>query len=301
MRDKIAMMIIGAQKAGTTSLNNYLSQHPQIYTHFTLEFSLFNRDHYEKGFDYYFKNTVSDERKNNPHCFFLGKSVGLMYKPELLKKLKEENPNVKIVIVLRNPIERAFSAFLFCEKEGIEPYKNFDEAIFVNDISRFKEKKPFEQACDYIGRSSYLQHIKKVLEIFPRENVHFFLFEKMIKEMNASLNDMTQIIHLPTYTFDTSIQYNLGKLTRSKNIAKLFTPGKKSFLKNWLPIKQRTQIKQFLKNLNAKEKAGEKAVMNPETRKYLEGIFKNDIDELIQITQLPLLDYWKEFAVKIKE
>ncbi len=300
MKDKISLMIIGAQKAGTTSLNNYLSQHPKIYTHTTLEFSLFNRDHYAKGFDYYFNNTVTDKRKNDPHCYFLGKSVGLMYKPELLQKLKDENPNVKIILVLRNPVERAFSAFLFCEKEGIEPYKNFEDAIFINDISRFKGEKPFEQACDYIGRSSYLQHIKQVLDIFPRKNVHFFLFEKMIKEMNDTLNDMAGILHLPRYAFDTSIQYNQGKLTRSKNVAKLFTPGKKSFIKDWLPVKQRTRLKQFLKNLNTKEKSGTKAIMKPETRQYLEGIFKNEIAELIKITQLPLLEYWKEFTMEVE-
>ncbi|MBS1730632.1 MAG: sulfotransferase, partial [Bacteroidetes bacterium] len=100
MKDKIALMIIGAQKAGTTSLNNYLAQHPQIYTHFTLEFTLFNRDHYKNGFDYYFENSISDHRKNDPNCLFIAKSVGLLYKPELLQKLKEDNPNTQIIIVL---------------------------------------------------------------------------------------------------------------------------------------------------------------------------------------------------------
>ncbi len=295
MKDKIAMMVIGAQKAGTTSLNNYLSQHPQIYTHFTLEFSLFNRDHYEKGFDYYFDTTISDKRKNDPSCCFVAKSVGLMYKPELLKKLREENPNIQLIIVLRNPVERAYSAFLFCEKEGIEPYKEFEDAIFVNDISRFNGDKAFELACDYIGRSSYLQHIKNVLEIFPAQNVHFFLFEKMIKELNQSLNEMTSLIDLPAYAFDTSIQYNEGKLTRSKSVAKLLSPGKKNFVKSWLPAKQRTKIKQFLKKLNSKQKAGEKSMMKTETREYLQHLFKNDLPELEQLTKLPVRTYWNEF------
>lgn len=287
-------MIIGAQKAGTTSLNNYLCQHPYIYTHFTLEFSLFNRDHYKKGFDYYFKKTVSDKRKNDSACYFLGKSVGLMYKPDLLKKLKDENPEVKIVIVLRNPVERAFSAFLFCEKQGIEPYKNFDDAIFKNDISRFNGDKHFELDCDYVGRSSYLQHIKNVLEIFPKENVHFFLFEKMIKDLNKDLNEMTHLLGLTSYEFDTSTQFNKGKLTRSKTIAKLLSPGKNFFAKEWIPAKQRTQLKQFLKKLNTKEKAGMKSSINEATRSYLENIFKPELQELIRLTGLPLNEYWKE-------
>ena len=294
MKNKISMMIIGAQKAGTTSLNNYMSQHPRIYTHFTLEFSLFNRDHYEKGFDYYFEKTVSDTRKEDPACYFLGKSVGLMYKPDLLKKLKEENPDVQIVIVLRNPVERAFSAFLFCEKEGIEPYKNFDDAIFKNDISRFNGEKPFELACDYIGRSGYLNHIKNILEIFPKENVHFFLFEKMIKDLNEDLNKMTQILGLPSFDFDTTIQYNKGKLTRSKTMAKLLSPGKNFFAIKWIPSKQRTQLKQFLKKLNSKDKTGKKSSINNDTRHYLEKIFKPEMPELIRITGLPLQEYWKE-------
>ena len=111
------------------------------------------------------RKTISDKRKNDPSCCFVAKSVGLMYKPELLKKLREENPNIQLIIVLRNPVERAYSAFLFCEKEGIEPYKEFEDAIFVNDISRFNGDKAFELACDYIGRSSYLQNIKKYVKV----------------------------------------------------------------------------------------------------------------------------------------
>lgn len=294
MKNKISMMIVGAQKAGTTSLNNYMSQHPRIYTHFTLEFSLFNRDHYDKGFDYYFEKTISDKRKEDPACYFLGKSVGLMYKPDLLKKLKEENPDVQIVIVLRNPVERAFSAFLFCEKEGIEPYKNFDDAIFKNDISRFNGEKPFELACDYIGRSGYLSHIKNILQIFPKENVHFFLFEKMIKDLNEDLNQMTQVLGLPSFDFDTTIQYNKGKLTRSKTMAKLLSPGKNFFAKDWISAKKRMQLKQFLKKFNSKEKAGKNSSINTETRIYLEKIFKPELPELIRLTGLPLNEYWKE-------
>ena len=56
---------------------------------------------------------------------------------DLLFKLKEHNPHVKLVIVLRNPIDRAFSAFLYCRSNGIEPYTKFEEAVFLNDPLRF--------------------------------------------------------------------------------------------------------------------------------------------------------------------
>src|SRR5688572_6669330 len=123
MKNKIALMIVGAQKAGTTSLNNSLAQHPKIFTHETLEFGLFrDNEEYNKGLDFFLKNTVSKSDSSNPEKnIFIAKRVGLLHNEEMLLKLHGLNPNVKIVAVLRNPIDRAFSAFWYCRKTGMEP------------------------------------------------------------------------------------------------------------------------------------------------------------------------------------
>ena len=301
MQKKIGLMIIGAQKAGTTSLNHYLSQHPRIYTHLTLEFGMFsNLENYNQGFDYYFNNAVSDKKKSVDGCVFIAKSVGLMYKPDLLSKLKEHNPDVKVVIVLRNPVERAFSAFWYCKKNGIEPYENFRDAILLNDAERFKRNYSFKDDCDYVGRSSYLKHVNNVMRIFPPENVKVLLFEEIITEPNRYLNNISGFVGLEEFTFDVSTRYNEGHHPRSKFFSKVLSPRKNTILKKIIPLKQRTKIKQSLKKVNSVKAPEEHRSMEQHIREHLVSIFQQDIDELETLTNLPLKNYWNEFFINGK-
>ena len=299
MQKKIELMIAGAQKAGTTSLNRYLSQHPKIYTHSTIEFGMFaNVPSYEKGFDYYHKNTVPDEVKDNPEkSIFVAKRVGLMCNQQLLIKLREHNPDVKVAMVLRNPIERAFSAFLYCRNSGMEPYTEFNDAIYKNDPKRFKGNEEIKKNCQYVYRSSYLQHLQNVYAVFPAENIKVYLFEEMIANLNVTLNDMISQVGLGNFDFDVSMKYNERQVAKSSLLTKLISPGKTSFIKNIIPLQQRTKLKQVLRgaNTNKKVKEADKKAIEPDTRLYLQEIFKKDIKELQEFTQLPLKQYWPEF------
>jgi hypothetical protein len=297
MKKKIALMIIGAQKAGTTSLNRYLSQHPNIYTHNTIEFGMFSdAQAYNKGFEYYYKNTVSENVKSNKtKSIFVAKRVGLMCNRELLIKLRDHNPDVKLIIVLRNPIDRAFSAFLYCRNSGMEPYTKFEDAVFLNDPKRFNDNERIKKNCEYILRSNYLQHLKAVYSIFPSENIKLFLFEEMILDLNKYLNEICTFVNLEKYKFDVSTKYNETKVSRFQWIARMISPQKKSILKNIIPLKRRTKIKETLRIANQKKEYKDSKEIQHHTRLYLQNIFKRDIYELENFTRLPLKNYWQEF------
>lgn len=297
MNMQIDAIIIGAQKAGTTSLNRYLSQHPNIYTHFTQEFGMFgNIETYHQGFKHFYDNSVSDSVKNNLlKNTFVAKRVGVMYKPELLIKLKEHNPDVKIIILLRNPIDRAFSAFWYCRNNGMEPYDKFEDAIYINNASRFKNSS-FEKDCDYLERSNYLNHLKNIFKTFPPENIKLFLFEQMVTDLNKYLNEVCTFLNLPEYQFDISIKYNEGKEPRFAFLAQLVSPRKNTLLKNFIPLKQRIKLRKVLKRINAKRaKIHVKKNMDTATRNYLKQHFSKSVNELQSFTNLPLKKYWKEF------
>jgi hypothetical protein len=298
MKKDIALMIIGAQKAGTTSLNTYLSQHPRIYTHYTLEFGLFsNINDYNKGFKYWYNIAVKDKRKFSDQNLFFAKTVGLMYKKDLLLKLKELNPDVKIIVILRNPIERAYSAFWYCKKNGIEPYNDFNDAIFTNDPGRFANER-YKPDCDYIGRSSYLPYLKEVYNIFSSKNIKLFLFEEMITGLNKYLNEIALFAGVENFEFNTSIKYNEGRQPKSKLLAKLLAPRKSSSLKHLIPAFYRTKLKQHLKKTNSKNGLPvEKKIMDENTRGYLKNIFSDDMNEIENLTKLPIKKYWQEFYI----
>lgn len=298
MSEKIDLMIIGAQKAGTTSLNTYLQQHPNIATHHTIEFGMFADDtSFQKGFDYHYKNAVdaivrNDKRKSH----FIAKRVGLMNNKSLLLKLIEHNPQVKVLIVLRHPVYRAFSAFQYCRNKGMEPYDNFEDAVYKNDPARFKGNTRIQKNCEYLLRSSYLQHLKNVYEIFPARQVKVLLLEQMTANFKDQLNDIVTWIDLPAFDFDVSVRFNEREDAYSTSVAKLLSPGKAGRLINFIPIKWRLKIKTFLRNSNTKspQKSKEKILLKDSTKAYLIQYFKKDIHELASYTKLPLSKYWPD-------
>ena len=298
MENRIALMIVGAQKAGTTSLNNYLAQHTNIYTHQTLEFGLFRDEvEYKKGLDFFLQNTIAKSDKYNPEKkFFIAKRVGLMHNEEMLLNLRALNPDVKIVAVLRNPIDRAFSAFWYCRKTGMEPYLSFEDAIYKNEKARFKGNKRWERNCDYLGRSIYLPYIQKMKTIFPPDNLNIFLFEEMVTDLNKALNEIISMIHLSPFPFNTKEKYNERTEVKSNLFSKIMRPGQNNVLKSIIPLKYRSHLRRNLKKINeARPDQKQPIKMLPETRLYLQEFFKPQIEPLMAITKLPIDKYWSEF------
>jgi len=253
MEPKIDLMIIGAPKAGTTSLNNYLTQHPNIYTHF------------------------------------------VMYNPEMMQAVYKTYPDCKVVAVLRNPISRAFSAFKYCRMNGVEPYERFEDAVFIDDKSRFKNDKKFERNCAYVFRSSYLQHIKNVYSIFPQDNVRIYLFEEIADNSTRPLNEIASLLNLPPFEFDISKRYNEGSFSKSPFLAKTISQRKSGLFKKFFTVEQRMKMKLFLKKLNAGRGKPEQRIMLDTTRSYLTNTFRSEVIELEKVLDLPFKKYWPEF------
>lgn len=298
MPGRIELMVIGAQKAGTTSLNRYLLQHPAIATHNTIEFGMFaDEKSFDKGFDYYYQNAVDAVVKHDEHkTHFVAKRVGLMNNKTLMQKLIEHNPAVQVVIVLRHPVARAFSAFQYCRNRGMEPYENFEDAIYKNDPARFNGNTRIQKNCEYVLRSSYLQHLKNVYDIFPAHQVKVLLLEQMTGDLKTYLNEIVSWMDLPEFDFDVSVRYNEMEATRSDAVAKMLSPGKADFIKNILPLTWRTKIKNALRGVNARpaHNNNAKQELTDSTRQYLLQVFKKDILELQTFTKLPLQQYWPD-------
>src|SRR6185295_13613127 len=109
---KIDLMIVGAQKSGTTSLKNYLGQHPAIITHLQTEFSFFVEEkEYINGMESAFKIYFSDVVPYGSRRI-VAKSASMYLNEKSLQRLRRSNPDCQVVILLRNPVERAYSSYL---------------------------------------------------------------------------------------------------------------------------------------------------------------------------------------------
>lgn len=170
--------IIGAQRCGTTFLYHQLDGHPEICMAKPVKpepkFFLNPRE-YEKGKAYYiakyFRNCTQQIRgeKSTSYIEFEG----------VLKKIKEFFPDSKIVVVLRNPVMRAISNYMFSYNNGFET-RSLEEVFLYNKKNDYHGELPSVSPFDYLRRGEYIRYLRKVYDYFDPSRIRVAIFEKMI-------------------------------------------------------------------------------------------------------------------------
>jgi len=133
MRMMPDFLIIGAQRCGTTSLFNYLSQHPDIYPSFPKEVHYFS-NYYKKGTAWYRSHFPLTWQKKYRELvqgrkFMTGEATPYYFShPHAPRRIFNALPKVRLFLLLRNPVDRAFSHYQYEVKMGIESL-SFEEAI----------------------------------------------------------------------------------------------------------------------------------------------------------------------------
>jgi hypothetical protein len=172
-------LIVGAQKAGTTSLHDILSQHPQAYMSEVKEINYFtNEQKYKKGLVYY----SSFFKKILPQHIVVGESSpGYMCYPQVAERIRKELGDIKIVMILRDPIRRAFSQYWDNRRHLSETFTEYEI------VSNFLEIDYQPGRRGYFSRGVYIRYIEKFQEFFSKENVHILLLEELVMDQSREL------------------------------------------------------------------------------------------------------------------
>jgi hypothetical protein len=222
--NKPNLFIIGAAKAGTTSLHSYLNEHPDIYMSPLKEPNFFGKDvdwncfreDYKKNtainFEEYFNKPILEEKhigfvssmdyylqlfKNAPNqSKYLGEaSTSYLYSLSAAQEIYNFNPQAKIIIILRDPIDRVKSHFLMDVARGKQRKSNCLIAL-RNDYE--SDYKGWGVSNLYIELSLYFDQIKRYLDLFPNENILFISFEKFKKNRYHVLEEIQSFLGLNT-------------------------------------------------------------------------------------------------------
>lgn len=176
MDNKVSIFVIGAQKAGTTTLHSYLKKESSLSlpnikeTHFWSDSQRNSR-----GIEWYHSNF--DRNKNilvevDPDYSIKGKSIRQIY---------EYNPNSKIILIYRKPIERAYSQWNMSVRRGIEDL-GFQEAL-NNEEKRLTEDLEYNyKHFSYKQRSDYVRIIKDTKKYFDPNNILVVDFKSLMGE-----------------------------------------------------------------------------------------------------------------------
>jgi len=176
-------LILGVEKGGTSSLYNYLLQHPSVFSASTKEINYFNK-YYDRGLDWYrvcfpFKFNKSFTKNLLQKNFLTGEaSVRYFDYPHAPERIKQVLPSLKFIILLRNPVDRAYSQHSMVSRGGNEKL-TFEQAIQCENDRTEKEYEKMKNDKNYysdlyfrhayLERGIYVDRLKRWMNIFPKK------------------------------------------------------------------------------------------------------------------------------------
>ena len=254
-------LIVGAAKCGTSSLHNYLNQHPDI---FMPSYNKLGMKVKEPRF--LIKDLVKNRLPNGVWSFEEYKSlftdvknaklVGestvlyLYYYEHAIKNIKHYlGKDVKIIIMLRNPIDRAYSAFSFASRTHQEN-QSFKEAL-LNAKTRFDNDENLSPMILYKELGLYYNMVKAYIQNF--KDVHFIIYDDFIKQTDLEVKRVIDFLNVDQkIKINTNIIINAGGMKWDSKVMKNLLVGEgyvKTLFRIFLSKKTRIFIKEKLTSI----------------------------------------------------
>lgn len=276
----VEIVIAGVQKAATSSLHNYMGQMEGIITHDEREFTFFvEEDEYLKGYDKIYNEYFleSDDRRK-----VLIKNVGIIFWEDAMQRLKQHNPDVKIILIFRNPVARAYSAFWYAKLRGKEDANSFEEAL--QEAEGKSANKTNKGVDAYFERGNYAAQLKTLYNYFSPHQVKIILFEDFKENTNGILKELIQFCDLKVTDFSMINKKLKGASQARFTWLANFTNRQnslKSNLRKLVPLKLRRRLRMKVNEINKKDFSV--PPMNNETRQKLINYYKPMVNELSKL------------------
>jgi hypothetical protein len=205
---KVNFVIGGTQKGGTSALDVFLRQHPKICMAETCkEVHYFDQEKHFAGQPDYRKYHAFF-RPGPQHCAIGDATPIYMYWDAAPIRIKSYNPRMKWILALRNPVERAFSAWNMETKRQAErlPFK----AAVEQEASRCREARPLQhRVYSYLDRGFYARQVRRIHELFGQENCLVILNEDLQNDHSRTLQTVLRFLGVDETIIPTASKVNL--------------------------------------------------------------------------------------------
>ncbi len=285
--ETIRAMLVGAPKAGTTSLYRYAVQHPNLLGHPQRELSyFFSNEEYNSGYDAatakYFPSPTAEK------ALPLAKHVFTMYSPSAITRLKEHNPHTHVFALLRDPVRRAYSSFWYAKRRGWDTAKTFEQAIQWEADQTTGDDWLTNRDRMHLHVGIYHPHINNLLDTFGKDQVHIFLTDDLASDAAKLCRSIYQATGVdPTFTPDLIQNHNTASAARSEPAARALASVLKSknplkrAIRKLIPHSLARRTRHALLALN--EKPFTPPPMNEDTRRKLIDHFAPHNEQLAQL------------------
>jgi len=220
-------IIVGAAKAGTTSLYWYLSQHPQIVPAVKKEVHFFDTE-FHRGIAWYRSNfpttielKIREAIKGVRHISGEG-SPYYMFHPHAPRRMAEAVPDARLIVLLRDPAERAYSHYNHVLKGGVEPL-TFEEAVrreqerLAGELEKMAADENYRslnyRRFSYVRRGYYVDQLKELGKFFPRQQIMVIKSEDMFAKTQETFDSVLKFLELEPWTLKKTPVKKKGSYT----------------------------------------------------------------------------------------
>lgn len=239
---KLDLVIIGAQKAGTTSLKNYLGEHPNIQTHTPIEFSYFRDDNeYSLGIE---KAINISFGPTDPLKKLIAKNAGMFDDPESIKRLYQYNADCKLVLLFREPVSRLISAYKMEKFNGWLDYTIDDFVEVAND----KETDHLIYR-KFLKFGLYYDALLEITKYFPKEQIKLIHYSELKKDTKKVCEEIFNWLNVDdNFVPNVDQIHNVSKAAKSATLGSIihFLRSEKNIFKKMaktvLPARMFTKI-----------------------------------------------------------
>ena len=290
------LFIIGAAKAGTTALYDYLAQHPQVFRSPVKEPMFFNREeNYARGLDWYedvYFGGAEDypvRGEATPHYLYWSEKVA-----PRIKEVYGERP-VKFIVSFRDPVSRAYSWYWNMVREGREEL-DFGEALRVEEYRLRQNRNELYQlgsmVYGYYAGGRYASLLQPYLELFSAENFFFVFQDDLKSRVNETCADIFEFLGIESSIQISSSNNNPAAMPRSRLLHKTLRQRFlfKEFIKPFMSGRVRHRLKSRMMQANLKETPY--APLDPQLAHELRLSYGTEIEMLEKITGRELSS-WK--------
>ena len=213
-RVRPSFLIIGALKGGTTSLHRYLSDHPAVYCSGRKEVHYFSLT-YPLGERWYLshfplKTRAAATRLRHGARLAVGEATpAYLFDPRSPGRVHAFDPRMKLIVVLRDPVERAYSHFQM-ERETRDEARSFEDALdwelaeLEPELERWIADHAYESPLplfgrSYVARGRYADHLERWLALFPREQLLVLMSDELLDEPASALSKVERFLGVPEW------------------------------------------------------------------------------------------------------
>jgi len=216
-------LIIGAQKCGTTSLYNYLLQHAHVGPAFEKEVRYFN-NHYENGVNWYkahfpLRASGFSTERNGTKLITGEGEPSYLPNPIVPQRAFELIPKAKFIVMLRNPVDRAYSHYQhrFNQSREMRTFEDIvkaDKEVLKNgwhNLPTEDYKRLGNLHYSYLPRGIYVDQIESWMLVFPKEQFLIIRAEDFFSDTQVIYDRVLTFLGLPEHCLKKSNRHNVGK------------------------------------------------------------------------------------------